>query len=183
MGSSVFARVFSLTPKAARKELHQTFGEQLERWVHAAGVRPCDFADGIGFERTHVYKLFRGVLPVHAAWLYLFPPALLKVVLEDLAGSIGYELTPAASEELPHDYDHARDSVDYLRELTDLLRARAESEVDGELTVPEIDRELREIEEAELIVARRKTFLRRAKRDRGGLVLSIVERLRGRRSA
>lgn len=183
MGESVFARVFSISPKAARQELQQTFGEQFERWVHAAGVRPTDLADSLGFERTHVYKLFRGALPIHASWLWIMPPALLKVVLTDLAGSIGYELRPASGEELPHDYDHALDGVAYLRELTDCLRVRAEHEADGRLSPHEIDVEIAEIEQAEKLLTRRKAFLRRAKLERGGIVLSIIERLRGRRTA
>lgn len=183
MGSSVFARVFSLTPEAARLELSKKFGEQLERWVHQADARPTDVARELGFKRTHLYKLFRGTLPFHASWLYLLPPAVLRRVLDDLAASIGYELRPAAADELPADYDHARDGCDYLRELTDCLRRRVENEADGELHAPEIDAELRDIEEARVLLARRETLLRAAKARGGGSVASIVDRARARRIA
>lgn len=174
---SVFARVFSLTPKAARKELGDTFGEQLERWTHQAGVRVVDLATALGFERPHAYKLFRGALPFHAAWLYLLPPALLKLVLDDLAASIGHEVRPASDDALPRDYCHARDGADYIRELTDCLRERALNEADGQLDLAEIERELRELEEAEAALARRRAFLQRAKRERGGTIHSLVRRI------
>lgn len=178
---SVFAHVFRLEPVTASDELGAKFGEQLERWTHEAGVRPADFARAIGRKREKLYAIFGGKAPLRAQELWLTPPALLLLILRDLASSIGYDVQPAAEVDLGADYDHGRDCASYVRELTDCLRQRAESEADGALDVPEIDAEIEEIEEAMRVLVKRLAFLQRAKGERGGVVASIVDRIRGKR--
>jgi hypothetical protein len=179
MRESVFAHVFRLEPETASDELDRKFPEQLERWTHEVGVRPADLARAIGRKREKLYAIFRGAAPLRAQELYLLPPALLLVVLRDIASTLHHDVRPAAVDALPVDYDHGRDCARYVRELTDCLRQRAESEADGALDVAEIDAELRELDEASAAIETRRAFLERARAERGGLVRSIVDRLRG----
>jgi len=177
---SVFAHVFSLHPRAARAELMERWGEQLSRWIAVSEVSVTDVAAALGQSRPSLYKLWGdSQKPFRAELLYLLPPALLRLVLEDLAASIGYQLAPVV--EAPADYDHGQAHADYVRELTDLLRARAEHEADGHLSPQEAACELREIEQAERELACRKALLHLALRERGGVITVLVERLRGQR--
>lgn len=141
---SVFARVFSLTPKAAREELRGTFGAQLERWTAAAGVRVCDLADAIGHDRPHVYKFFTGDRVFRAEMLWLLPPAVLKPILEDLAASIGYELRPQGER-------NPAAVASVLAESGDVLRTIGAALADGVIDASEaaaIRTELSEMREA-----------------------------------
>lgn len=172
--TSVFAHVFSLAPRAARVELTEKWGEQLERWVHRGGVTVADVARSLGYRREHLYSLFRGKTPFHAEWLYLLPPAVLKLILDDLASTIGYELR--ARSEIPEEYDHGQSSADFVRELTDTLRVRSQNEADGQLTPKEILEELSELDEADKAITLRRTFLLHALEQRGGKILHLVDR-------
>lgn len=179
MTVSVFARVFSLTRPAARKELRGTFGEHLERCVRAADLSVTEVADRLGIKRPNIYKIFRGDVPLHFVDAYLLPKAVLLPLLEDLAASVGHTVLPAELEDVPADYDHAESLGDYVRELHEAINARVTAEADGQLTVDEIDAMLVETADAREALRLHEHVLKKMRAERGGVITSLLSRIRG----
>jgi hypothetical protein len=163
-----------LSPRAARVEAEEAWGARLHAWIARSGTKVADVAHSLGMKRRELYYRFDGDRSFPAAWLALLPPAVQFEELRERVDALGYRLEPLA--DLPADYDHGADAAAYLSELTDCPRVRMASEADGTLTVAEVDRELREIEEARAALSRREAFLRHARRERGGVVARIVDR-------
>lgn len=163
-----------LSPRAARVEAEETWGARLHAWIARAGAKVGDVAAALGMKRRELYYRFDGDRSFPAAWLALLPPAVQIEEFRERADALGYRLEPLA--DIPADYDHGVDAAAYLSELTDCPRVRMASEADGTLTVAEIDRERREIEEARAALSRREAFLRHARAQHGGVVTRLVDR-------
>ncbi len=175
MTSSVAADPCSTTPRAARAQAEDTFGERLRAWIVRSGATFADVARALGIRRERLYDVMDGHRPFSGAWLPLLPPAVLRVALEDLAAPIGERLAPVAELDLEQ-HDDRRQLAELIHEATDVIRVGSEGQADGHLSVEDCDRELAEIEQLERVLAERKARLVQVRTERGAPVRMVPRR-------
>lgn len=156
---------FSLVPEAARKQAERTFGARVQGLIVRAGVSVTDAARLLGTKRETLYKVFDDKRPMLAAWLELLPPAVERLYLAERAAHHGLELAPVAAADAPSVALHVM-----VGELTDVLRAAADAESDGEITVAEAETELAQWDDVLRIAPIRRAWLRRIIEQRGAVL-------------
>lgn len=149
----------SLTPRAARAQLEDTIGVRLRGWIMRAEASFTEVAKALGMHRPELYELMEGERAPKLAWLALLPAPVLRVALEDLAGTIGYELRPRAV--LAPDYDASHAATVAVHEALDAIRSVTATQADGRIDRQEAIEELREWDELDEAMSQRRALLRR----------------------
>lgn len=168
MTSGRVADDLSRSPKGARGDAEDAFGERLRSWIVRSGAKFTDVARCLGIRRERLYDVMDGNRPFNGAWFDLLPPAVLRVAIAEMAGErLGEDLTPRAANDEQSD---GRLLSDLVRELGEVASCAAESQADGYLGVEDCERELAEIEDAERVLAARKARLREVLAVRGAPV-------------
>lgn len=155
----VSADLSSLTPRAARAQLEDTIGVRLRGWIMRAEASFTDVAKALGMHRPELYELMEGERAPKLAWLALLPPKVLRAALEDLAAGIGYELRARAV--LAPDHDAAHAATVAVHEALDAIRSVTATQADGRIDREEAINELREWDELDEAMAKRRALLRR----------------------
>lgn len=144
----------SLDPKAARKQLESVIGARLRSWITTAEVSFTETARRLGMQRPELYDLMEGVRSFKLAWFPLLPAEVQRVALADLALAIGFELRPVA------DVPEGDCATEVIHELLDTIRAITATQADRRIDVREAHEELRELDELEELLAKRRAKLR-----------------------
>ena len=165
----------SMTPRAARAQAEDTFGERLRGWIARSGAAFSDVGRVIGVPRNRLYETLDGDRPFHAAWVELLPPAVLRLLLEELAAGIGERLVPVGELDLDGHDDHQQ-LAELIHEATDVIRVGANGQADGYLSVEDCDLELEEITDLEAVLARRRARLVQVRADRGAPLRMVPRR-------
>ena len=149
----------SLTPRAARAQLEDTIGVRLRGWIMRADASFTEVAEALGKHRNELYEMMEGKRAPKLAWLPLLPAPVLRVALEDLAGTIGYELRRRAV--LPEGHDAAHAATVVVHEALDAIRSVTATQADGRIDREEAINELREWDELDEAMSQRRALLRR----------------------
>jgi hypothetical protein len=154
-----------LVPAALRKQVESAFGTLLEKLIHRADAKVVDCERGLGIGDAKIYRYLRGDRHFPAAWLALLPPAVELLYLEERASHHAMTLAPVGDHE-----GDGRTLHTIVAELSDVIRAAAQGEADGHLSVADADQEEAEILEAQRALADRLAYLRKVRAARGAVV-------------
>lgn len=167
---SAVTDLLTTSPKVARAQAEDGFAARLAKAINTVGANKTILAQALGIERSHLYEILDGARDFKAAWVELLPPAIRRVLLVEWADALGEQLEPRP---VGGEGDDRRRVAALIRELHDVIRTEAESQLDDYYDAQECERGIAQIEEAERILAEHKARLADLKGRRGGAVRRI----------
>lgn len=155
--TGVREKLIGLAPRAAREQAKAIFGKRFETWVRRSELPITEVAEAMALQGPHLHEVFKGARGLRMSLLFVLPPPVLRVLLEDLAASIGYELRPVEESSR---VDGMKTALNVMREVADVLHSTSDIESGGGDVRRKALDGVREIEEAERALAERKAHLR-----------------------